>query len=367
MVYSPLQSIRQKKNNYLLYGGAAKPLRGLVLSIIKWDTVEGAASGPMRATEASKYEILYDLPEGEYDERAVGGICTHTLRAGEMLEVKAFPVLKIDAGAKREAKRRRSSPAQQELNHRNRWRWKMALLEANFGSGDIILHPTYTYRRLDLGFENRADVRRELKESGCPMDDEEARKKIQLLIKRIRRRIKKKGGDVEKLRYLYEIETTCEPQAEEMDPLPPHYHAHMVVSSCGVLTIDDINELWDAGYTHAQRVDMRYDGFKGFAKYITKKAQKKRRGRSLRWAHSKNLKKPEEKRSNRKISRRRAALMARDVQAHGREILEAIYPGYRVEEVEVKYSDFVAGAYIYARLRRRTGADKKKQASRRSG
>lgn len=309
----------------------------------------------MRETEAGRYEILYDLAEGEYDERAVGGICTHTLRAGEMLEVKAFPILKIDAGARREAKRRRSSAAQQELNHRNSWRWKMALLEANFGVGDIILHPTYAYRRIDPGFENREDVRRELKESGCPMDDEEARKKIQLLIRRIRRRIAKKGGDVERFKYLYEIETTCEPHEEEINPLPAHYHAHMVVSSCGVLTIEDINELWEYGYSHAQRVDMRYDGFKGFAKYITKKAQKKRRGRSLRWAHSKNLKKPVEKRSNRRISRRRAALMARDVQAHGREILEAIYSGYRVEEVEVKYSDFIAGAYIYARLRKRAG------------
>lgn len=310
----------------------------------------------MRLNEASRYEILYDLPEGEYDERAVGGICTHTVRAGEMLEVKAFPIIKIDAGARRECARRRSSPAQQELNHRNSWRKKMALLETNFGAGDIILHPTYAYRRVDMGFENRADLRRELEANGCPMDDDEARRKIRRLLERLKRRVKKKGGDVEKFRYLYEIETTCEPREEEIDPLPPHYHAHMVISSCGVLTIEDVNELWGYGYTHAQRVDMRYDGFKGFAKYITKKAQKKRRGRSLRWAHSKNLKKPVEKRSNRKISRRRAALIARDVRANGREILERIYPDYRLEEVEVKYSDFVAGAYIYARLRKKRSA-----------
>ena len=57
----------------------------------------------------------------------------------------------------------------------------------------------------------------------------------------------------------------------------------------------------------------------------------------------------------------RAALIAADVQANAREILEAIYPGYRLENAEVKYSDFVAGAYIYARLRRRTPSGSRRQ------
>ena len=56
--------------------------------------------------------------------------------------------------------------------------------------------------------------------------------------------------------------------------------------------------------------------------------------------------------SSRKISRRRAAQIAADVQANAREIFEKIYPGYTLQEAEVKYSDFVAGAYIYARMRR---------------
>ena len=56
--------------------------------------------------------------------------------------------------------------------------------------------------------------------------------------------------------------------------------------------------------------------------------------------------------SDRKISRRRAAMIARDVQYRGREILEQIYPGYRLESCEVKFSNFVSGAYIYARLRK---------------
>jgi len=303
--------------------------------------------------DTSRYEILYDLPAGEYNEKAVGGISTHTIRSGELLEVKAAPITHVDAGAMREKKRRESGAAQQEINHRDSWQKKMRLLECNFGAGDYILHPTYAYQSFDLDSSNKEDVRREWEEAGCPMDDDDARKKIANFFERIKRRIKRRGGDPKEFRYLYEIETTFEPRHEEFNPLPAHYHYHIAMSSCGVLTLDDINELWPYGYTNAKGVDMRFDGLKGFAKYITKKERKKRRSRSLRWAYSKNLKKPEENRSYRRISRRRAAMIARDVQADGREILEKIYPGYRVEEVEVKYSDFVAGAYIYARLRKR--------------
>lgn len=302
--------------------------------------------------DASAYEILYDLPEGEYGERAVGGICTHTITSGDMLEVKAFPITRIDAGARREKLRRSTGIWQQEINHRNSWQRIMRLLEANFSEADLIIHPTYAYGMMDRDSANLRDARREWEEAGIPMDDGEARAKIRNFLARLRRRVRKKGGNPDDMKYLYQIETTCEPRPEERDPLPPHYHCHMALSSCGVLTIDDVNELWPYGYTNARRVDLRFDGLKGFAKYITKKEQKRRRGRSLRWACSRNMAQPIERRSDRRISRRRAARIAADVQADGREILQKIYPGYRVEEVEVKYSDFVAGAYIYARLRR---------------
>ena len=58
--------------------------------------------------------------------------------------------------------------------------------------------------------------------------------------------------------------------------------------------------------------------------------------------------------SDRKVSRRRLALLAEDIMRDGRAILEKLYPGYRVAEPPiVRFSDFVAGAYIYARMRRR--------------
>lgn len=306
----------------------------------------------VKITDAMKYEILYNLPEGEYNEKSVGGISTRTVVAGEMLEVESFPITRIDQEARRESKRRKSTIWQDELNNRNSWKKKMRLLEANFTTADFIIHPTYAYGFVNRDFENKEDVRREWQKQGIPMDDEEARKKITNFLKRLKTRIKKKGGNPEQFKYLYQIETTCEPREEDADPLPPHYHCHMAISSCGVLTMDDINELWPYGYTGAKRIDMRFDGLKGFAKYITKKERSRRKGRSLRWACSRNMVQPAEKISHRKISRRRAAAIAADVQYRGREIFERLYPGYRLEEAEVRYSEFVAGAYIYARMRK---------------
>lgn len=64
-----------------------------------------------------------------------------------------------------------------------------------------------------------------------------------------------------------------------------------------------------------------------------------------------------------KISRRRAALIAADVLVNGREIFEeALFPGFRlVEDVRVTVSDYVAGAYIYAKLRRKPASARKQK------
>ena len=70
-------------------------------------------------------------------------------------------------------------------------------------------------------------------------------------------------------------------------------------------------------------------------------------------SHSRNLKIVQPRISDRKVSRRRLSKLAANVMSDGRDILEEIYKGYQLAEVRVTYSDFVAGAYVYARMRRR--------------
>lgn len=300
-----------------------------------------------RQTDASRYEILYDLPQGEYSAREVGGTSTRTIRAGDSLEVECFPIIHVNQDAKREAKRRASTKAQENLNLKNTRKHIRRLMEKNFTSKDFVLHNTFDYGFIDRAAANMRDELKAWEESRFPMDDDDARRIMKNFIARIRRLIKRRGGDPAEFKYIYVIETTREPRDEDFNALPARYHYHMVISSLDILTIEDLHALWPYGYTKAEPLDFRFNGLEGLSKYITKQRKLMRR-----WARSKNLKEPDIRVSSRKISRRRAAQIAADVQANAREIFEKIYPGYTLQEAEVKYSDFVAGAYIYARMRR---------------
>ena len=300
-----------------------------------------------RTADGSRYEILYDLPKGEYSSREVGGTSTRTVRAGDSLEVECFPIIHVSQDARREAKRRASTRAQENLNLKNARKHRRRLMEANFTSADYVLHPTFNYGFVDRAFANMEAERRAWEESGFPMNDDVARRIMKNFIARIRRLIKRKGGNPADFKYIYVIETTKEPRDSDFNALPARYHYHMVISSLDILTIEDLHALWPYGYTKAEPLDFRFNGLEGLSKYITKQRKFMRR-----WARSKNLKEPDVRVSSRKISRRRAAQIAADVQANAREIFEKIYPGYTLQEAKVKYSDFVAGAYIYARMRR---------------
>lgn len=302
----------------------------------------------MKGTDASRYEILYDLSEGEYSATGVGAIRTKTVRAGESLEVESFPLIHVSEGGKRECKRRKSGNAQQILNRKNSEKRFRRLMEANFGKGDWVAHPTYDYGFVDRGQANMADTIRAMEKAGYPMNDDDAVRLVRNFIRRLKTRIRQKGAEPKDLKYIYVVEATRIPRDGDINPLPPRYHYHMVFSGMGILTINDINECWQYGFSKAEPIDTRFNGLEGLSAYFLKQRRGKRK-----WSGSKNLKKPDVKVSDRKISRRRAAQIAQDVQHSGREILEKLYPGYRCERVEVKYSDFVAGAYIYARMRRR--------------
>lgn len=299
--------------------------------------------------DAAKYEILYDLPQGEYAEKAIGGVRTKTIRAGGSLEIESFPLLKISTEARVEKKRRESSPAQVQLNLNNARKRLRRYAEMNFTSADFVLHPTYDYGFVDRACTDTESVIREWEALGFPIDEDQARRKIKNYIERIRRLVKRKGGDPKEFKYIYVIESTKEPRDGDFNPLPARYHYHMIIGSMdGLITAAELTDLWKYGYSKAEPLDFRFNGLEGLCKYITKQRRFARR-----WAHSQNLKEPDITVSDRKISRRRAALIAADVRANGKEILEKIYPGYVLEDCTVKYSDFVAGAYIYARMRRR--------------
>lgn len=290
------------------------------------------------------YEILYDLPAGEYQPREIGGICTRTIRSGALLEVMSYPITRISADARREARRRETGPAQARLNARNTQRHMERLLEVNFQPGDHVLTLTYAYPAEANGIYNVADMQEQYEAEGLPWEMEDVARDWRNYIARVRRALKRAGGDVAGLKYIYVFESG----KDRDDGLPPHFHVHAVIHA-PELSDAALRTLWRSGFVRCDGLELRFNGAQRLSRYLSKQRRYERR-----WGHSRGLRMPEERVSVRKMSRRRAAMIAQDVQQYGVEIMERLYPAYRCDGLpEVRWSDFVAGAYIYARMRRR--------------
>lgn len=295
------------------------------------------------------YDLLYDLPEGVYDGRGLDRVRTVTWRAGRQLEVACFPIAKLTREARREAKRRRSTPAMAKLNARNTERHIMRLIEENFPAGACVVTGTYAYPADgDYAMMDVKAMAGEYGERGLPWEMERVRMDVRNWLNKLRRRVVKAGGDPSRdFKWLVRVEEGKEPP---IPGIPAKFHFHAIVDGPGLDT-ETVKLLWEDkhGRCHVDPLALNDDGAARLARYFTKQ---KRGGRW--WSHSRNLKIVQPRVSDRKVSRRRLARLAADVLRDGREILEKLYPGYRLAEPPVvHYSDFMAGAYIYARLRAR--------------
>ena len=290
------------------------------------------------------YEALYDLPEGVYDGRGVEGVRTATIRAGRSLEVMCHPIARLTPGQRREARAKRTTPAMAKVNLRNTQRHYMRLLEENFTGEALVATLTYSYPVEDYGMCDLEELSDIYDRQGLPEDPERVKMDVRNLLARIKRRMASAGADPSELKWIQRIE---EGKTPPVAGLPPKYHVHMVIEGKGV-SRELVERLWSAGHTHVDRFDLTGDGPARLARYLSKQ----RRGGRW-WSHSRNLRIPAPRISDRRISRRRLSRIAVDVQRDGRAILEGMYPGYRLVEAEVKFSDYAPGAFIYARLRRR--------------
>ena len=304
---------------------------------------------------AGKYEILFDLKKGEYNQSEVGGIRTRTVRAGDSLEVECYPLTRIGPAARAEAAARRASRlCQIRLNRRRAEAKVRRLIDANFDKSDLVVTLTWDYAAVDRWCMSVAEAERRWDALGLPVDEDEARRALNNFYRRVKSRMRRAGRDPAELMHLYVLESTHEHE-DGPAALYPHYHFHLVLHAPGVDRAA-LEEIWGKGFVRADALSTRDNGSARLAAYMTKghalEADAQGR-RARRWGRSKNLREPEETISDRKVSRRRAAMVAADVLSDGVEIFEALYPGYKcVEPPTVRFSDFVAGAYIFARMRR---------------
>lgn len=311
-----------------------------------------------RLHDAQRYAVLaavYASENRSVNARNVGAYRTKVVRAGEFLYISCYPL--IGCGARRaqeerldqlrgEAHRDRRLQARwNRYNNKRRCRDFEMLVHANFTRGD--LHVCCTYAPQDFEGDPEDVVYR---------DRDDAKREIRNYIARVRRLLKRRGCDLSEFRWIC-CTVTHESLKEAARPRPDTHHHHLLFHGVPEILRTEVEELWGHGYCNADRLQPSHDkGVAAMAEYIARQngnACGERHGEKS-YSCSRNIKRPVESVSDVKISRRRVARIARDMREEGAEILEKIWKGYRAdrEEICVETSDFVAGAYIYARLRR---------------
>lgn len=282
----------------------------------------------MKGYSAERYESLFDVEcDGVNGADNViradepGRYRCKTIRHGDQLDVEIFPLWNTRA-EERKAKAAVTRKAQQALNDKNSHKHIIRLLNCNFVAGDIKIDLTYTDEFL-------------------PTRDKAYRDVVNYL-RRVKR-FRKKHGLTGEFKYVYSIEYA------DAEGVAKRGHHHLMMSGVG-MSRDDAEALWGKGRANAKRAQPDDFGLAGFAIYFTKTGQRAKGKR--RYGCSKNLTQPTVTVADTKISRRKAARLAADAEAYGKDLFEHLYKGYLLNDIEIKTSAYVAGAYIYVRMRR---------------
>jgi hypothetical protein len=237
-----------------------------------------------------------------------------TITSGNVKECEAFPIWNTKAQA-RAAKKAASREAQEHLNRKNSIKRCRRLVDNNFTRDDYVVTMTYT------------------DDHGLP-DEQQARRDIRNYLRRCKTDAGKHGRE---LKYLYVIEWY------RGDGRRARVHHHVFISG---VDRDTAENLWTFGRANADRLKPEDGTLAGAAVYVLK--QPKAGWRTKRWQGSQNLKKPTVTIADTKLSKRQAERLADDMENAAPQIIGGQYPEYSLDEITLKRSEFVAGAYIYA-------------------
>lgn len=253
------------------------------------------------------------------DDVRSGVVCyrTRTIRSGDMLECISYPVYKRQEH-RRNVRAQQTGAAMQEINRRNAVRRMERLVQCNFGRNAIILTCTY---------------------EGQSPEQEAAEKELDRYLVRLRRAAKSSG---QALKYVAVTERAS----------TGRIHHHLIAEG---VSRDEAERKWRSGFCNARRYQQRTEQFIGIVRYMLKyrSTQDALVSRRIRVSHG--MAQPVETVSDHRVSLRKMEQICRDMQDGGTEVLRRIYPGYDLRErPEIRRSDFMPGAYMYARLWRVT-------------
>lgn len=273
----------------------------------------------MQDRQVCELEMMYAQHlNGETCDVRSGITCyrTKTIKSGDMLECISYPVYKKQSQM-RAAREKVTGTAQAEVNRRNAVRRVERMVQCNFGKNAVIVTCTY--------------------EGACP-EEAEAEKQLDLYLARLRRAAKKNGQE---LKYVAVTERSSTGRV----------HHHMILQG---VDRDTAEGKWKRGYCNARRYQQRSEQFVGIVRYMLKyrSTQDMLVSRRVRTSHGMRM--PVERVSDHKISIRRMERMAEDMQEQGMQILGKVYPEYELHErPTIRRSEFLPGAYLYARMWRK--------------
>ena len=255
------------------------------------------------------------------------GYRRRTTVSGPRIDAEVFPVFgKHQRGELRRAKHQMTREAQQRSNdERSRMRL-IQLVEANFDEKDVAL---------GLSYEGEAPT------------PERVDKDVRNFLNRVKRRRTREG--LPELKYIYTIGGDEMPAAGYSGKRP---HVHMIMN--GGISRNDLEEMWGKGLANCDRLQPRDVGLGGIAVYFTRQKQDRAPKKGVRkWRGSRNLTHPEPRSRDAKMPNSRVKRIAYDFRNEAKDVMERLYPGYVLQDCQVRYSDIVDGVYIRCVLRRR--------------
>ena len=231
---------------------------------------------------------------------------------GDYMDASVYPV--FQALGKRRSKCKPTSEIQAKLNQRNAEKKVTRLIHNNFCGEDIAVHLTYEIE---------------------PEDIEQAKKDLTNYLRRIKRARKKLG--LSELKY---IATT------EYGARSGRVHHHVIMT--GGMDRDMVETLWGKGYANTKRLQFKEDGVTGLAHYIVKD-----RNFYRRWNGSKNLVQPEPIIRDGNLNADEVKELEEAIE-DGRawEVLERLYPDYKLSDANVMRNNINQGTYISYEMKR---------------
>ena len=301
-------------------------------SFARHTTAQDDMGGKMgsKLLEALLEERPEEVPE-KPTHNPVLYVKTRTIKAGSLTEVECYPV--YQGMYQRELQKTRRTPdAMRAVNDRNARKRFERLAECNFRAGkDYALTLTYA--------------------GGAPENMDDCCREFRNYMNRVNRARKKLG--LSKARCMAVIEAGKNGRL----------HHHILIE--GGLDRDQMEQLWRNGFANCDRIQSGPQGLTALAKYMTKGFGTKRETGRHRYFYTRNLRQPIVTESKTRISRRQAELIREDADLQGEVIMRKKYPGMTLESLIVRQTDWLPGAYIYARLRNNslTQVDRDRQQS----